>query len=76
MKDSKKVAWFIAFIIVFFLLIWLFQAVWNEVVPEVFPGIRTVTYIQAVAIIFLASMLFSPVVMVNCNNKDSDENKE
>lgn len=62
--DNKALVLLVLFIVLV-VMIYLFQRVWNWVVPEVFMGVGTITYTQAIAILFLASMLFTPVVICN-----------
>lgn len=70
-NDTHTTLIIVGAIILFFLMIWLFQQVWNWIVPEVFNGINKVSYRQAIGVLFLASVLFSPVVLCNsCNKND------
>lgn len=67
-KETNIALMVILVTIVLVLMLWLFQYVWNWTIPEVFGGKR-ITLLQALAIMFLASVLFSPVIMVNCKDK-------
>jgi len=75
-KEANIALQVIVLTVVLVLMLWLFQYVWNWTVPEVFGG-KKITLLQALAILFLASVLFSPVIMVNCKNScpknDDDE---
>jgi len=69
-KNENLALMVIVFIIIFLLMVWVFQQIWNWAVPEIFPGINSISYMQAVAVLFLASVLFSPLVIVNNCKKD------
>ena len=39
------------------LLVWLTQIVWNAVVPDVFSGMHTITFVQSGLLMILSSLL-------------------
>jgi hypothetical protein len=49
---------FLFVVLVFFVLVALFQWLWNITVPDVFPGVNAITFWQAFRLILIASMLF------------------
>src|SRR5262249_33286476 len=46
-----------AFLIMTALMVWVFSALWNGLMPEIF-GLRTITYWQALGLIVLSWILF------------------
>lgn len=43
---------------IFFLVVWLFQYLWNTTMPEVF-GVKVITYWQSLRLLILALILFA-----------------
>jgi NAD/NADP transhydrogenase beta subunit len=60
LKESEQMKLLILvplFVAVVALVIWLVQALWNAVMPDVFTGLHAITYWQAAGLSLLSSLL-------------------
>jgi len=58
--SCKNRRWKIAVYVVVFItaLAWLVMALWNWLLPDLFAGVKTIDYVQALGVLLLSKILF------------------